>query len=185
MNTVLEWSPLLAFFVAFELFGIYWATGVLMFVCVAVLFIHRMRAGTYKPMHVFTAVVAVGLGSATLLLHDKRFIQWKPTVLFGVAAVIFLASTAFGRRPLARRLLESAFDEPLDVADSTWRGLTILWGLWFALLAAANLYIAQNFSETTWAHFKIFGLPGALMIFMLPQAFWLAGRIKPKPEEPA
>jgi len=183
MNSLLEWSPLLAFFVAFEFFGIYWATGVLMLGCVAVLLVHRLRTGTYKPMLVFTAVVALALGTATLLLHDKRFIQWKPTVLFGAGAVIFLASTLFGRRPLARRLLESALEEPVDVSDSAWRRLTVLWGLWFAALAGANLYVAQNFSEGVWVKFKIFGLPLALMIFMLPQAFWLAGRVKPKTVE--
>jgi intracellular septation protein A len=36
MNQLLEWSPLLAFFVVFELFGIYWATGALMLACVVV-----------------------------------------------------------------------------------------------------------------------------------------------------
>jgi intracellular septation protein len=183
MNALLEWSPLIGFFVTFELFGIYWATGVLMLASVAVLFAHRLRTGSYKPMHVIVAVVACVLGTATLLLHDKRFIQWKPTVLFGVAAAVFLGSAAIGRRPLARGLLQSAFDEPMDVTDSAWRRLTVLWGLWFALLAGANVYVLQHFSEGAWVKFKIFGLPGALMIFMLPQAFWLAGRIKPKPVE--
>jgi intracellular septation protein A len=58
-------------------------------------------------MHVITAVVVLVLGTATLLLHDKRFIQWKPTVLLGLTALAFLGSSVVGRQPLARRMLEA------------------------------------------------------------------------------
>jgi intracellular septation protein len=80
MTQLLEWAPLIVFFVAFKLLGLYWATGALMVICVIVMLVHRVRTGRFKPMHVITAGVALALGSATLLLHDKRFIEWKPTV---------------------------------------------------------------------------------------------------------
>ena len=35
MNQLIEWLPLLAFFVVFKVFDIYWATAVLMIACVA------------------------------------------------------------------------------------------------------------------------------------------------------
>ena len=92
MTQLLEWSPLVVFFIAFKTLDIYWATAALMIVCVLVMFVHRVRTGRFKAMHVITACVALALGAATLLLHDKRFIQWKPTVLLGLTAVAFLAS---------------------------------------------------------------------------------------------
>src|SRR3979490_1046335 len=109
MNQLLEWSPLVIFFVVFKLYGIYWATASLMVTCVALMIVHRMRTGRVKTMHVPPACVVLVLGTATLLLHDKRFIQWKPTVLLGAAALAFLASTIFAQRPLARRLLGGVF----------------------------------------------------------------------------
>ena len=54
-----------------------------MVACVLLMLVHRLRTGKFKTMHVVTAAVALVLGTATLLLHDKRFIQWKPTVLLG------------------------------------------------------------------------------------------------------
>ena len=93
MNQLLEWSPLIVFFVVFKLKGIYWATGSLMVVCTAVMLVHRFRAGRFKPMHVITVAVLLVLGSATLFLHDKRFIQMKPTVLLALTAALFLGST--------------------------------------------------------------------------------------------
>jgi intracellular septation protein len=113
MNQLLEWLPLLVFFVGFKLLGIYWATAALMAACALQLVVHRLRTGQFKTMHIVTTVVVLVLGSATLLLHDRRFIQWKPTVLLALAAAVFLGSMVIGKQPLARRMLEAVFNEPL------------------------------------------------------------------------
>ncbi len=178
MTQLLEWSPLIVFFVAFRLLGIYWATGALMITCVLLMFIHRSRTGRYKTMHVVTAVVVLVLGTATLLLHDKRFIQWKPTVLLGCAALAFLGSAAIGKQPLARRMLEGVFSEPLDLSRHAWLVINTLWACWFAVLAIANIYIAHNFAEGIWVNFKVFGITVAMLIFMIPQVIWLNGKTK-------
>jgi intracellular septation protein len=178
MNQLLEWSPLIVFFVMFKTLGIYWATGALMIACVLLMVIHRLRTGSFKPMHAVTAGVVLVLGTATLLLHDKRFIQWKPTVLLGAAAIAFLGSNFLGKQPLARRMLAGVFSEPLAVSDHAWKVLNTLWACWFAALAFANIYIARNFQESTWVNFKVFGISVAMLAFMIPQVLWLNGRIK-------
>lgn len=185
MSQLLEWSPLLAFFVVFQLFGIYWATGVLMIAVVLVLLVHRHSAGKYKTVHIITAVVVLALGTATLLLHDKRFIQWKPTVLLGLTALAFLGSSVVGRQPLARRMLEAAFSEPIELAQSAWILLNGVWAAWFAVLAVANIYVATHFAEGVWVKFKVFGLTIAMIVFMVPQVLWLSGKIKPQPASQA
>lgn len=185
MNQLLEWSPLIVFFAVFQLLGIYWATGALMAVYTLVLLVHRARTGRFKPLHLLTGAVLLVLGTATLLFHDKRFIQWKPTVLLALTAAAFLGSSVLGRRPLARRMLESVFEEPLDLSAQAWMALNLAWVAWFALLAAANLYVAERFSEGTWVKFKVFGISAATIVFMIPQILWLHGRIKPAPAKGA
>jgi intracellular septation protein len=183
MNQLLEFSPLIVFLVVFEFFGIYWATGALMIACVLQLLIHRLRAGEFKLMHVITVSALLPLGSATLLLHDSRFIHWKPTVLLGIGAAAFLGSGFIGKQPLARRMLEGVFEEPVQVARSTWLLINSMWAGWLALLAAANIYVAWNYAESTWVHFKVYGITIALFVFMLPQVLWLSGKTKPVPAE--
>jgi intracellular septation protein len=178
MLQLLEWSPLIIFYATYKLSDIYWATGALMISCTALMLIHRVRTGQFKPMHVITAVVALLLGTATLLLHDKRFIEWKPTVLLGISAAAFLGSMVFGSQPLARRLLESVFEEPLAVSERTWSRINLLWVAFLAALAMVNIYIAWNFSESIWVNFKFYGLPGAFFVFMFPQALWLGTKLK-------
>lgn len=177
MNQLLEFSPLVVFFAAFEFLDIYWATAALMLACVVVLVAHRLRTGKFKTMHIITVVVVVALGAATLLLHDRRFIQWKPTVLLALTAAAFLGSMAVGKQPLVRRMLESAFEEPLQISRRAWLLLNAVWVAWFALLAAANLYIARNFAEGIWVKFKVFGITAATIVFLIPQVFWLATKI--------
>jgi intracellular septation protein len=181
MNQLLEWSPLLAFFLVFKLSGIYWATAALMVACLIVLFVHRASTGKYKTVHAITAIIAVVLGAATLLLHDKRFIQWKPTVLLALAAVAFLASNVIGKQPLARRMLEGVFSEPLHIAARGWRLINTLWAAWFALLAALNIWVARSFPEHVWVNFKVFGITAAMLLFMIPQVLWLNGKTKAAP----
>ena len=184
MNQLLEWLPLLVFFVGFKLLGIYWATAALMGACVLQLVVHRLRTGRFKTMHIATTVVVLVLGSATLLLHDRRFIQWKPTVLLALAAAVFLGSMVIGKQPLARRMLEAVFNEPLQISARAWLLINSLWVGWLALLAAANIYVAQNFAESVWVNFKVFGITVAMLIFMLPQVLWLSGKTKAAQSDP-
>ena len=178
MSQLLEWSPLIVFFLGFKLLGIYWATGLLMATCVLVAGVHRLTTGRYKTMQVVTAGVALALGTATLVLHDERFIQWKPTLLLGAAAVAFFVSALFGRQPLAQRMLESVFDEPLEIPRTRWLAINTAWGCWFVLLAVANLYVARTFAPGVWVNFKVFGITAAMLVFMIPQVLWLSGKAR-------
>jgi intracellular septation protein len=179
MSQLLEWSPLIVFFVTFEVRDIYWATGALMVACVLQLAIHRVRAGSFKTMHVVTTCVVLVLGAATLLLHDQRFIQWKLTVLLSLTSAVFLGSMVIGKQPLVRRLLEAAFPEPVAVSARAWLTINFLWAAWFAAFAVLNLYVAKNYAVDLWVKFKVFGFPAATMLFMLPQVFWLASKASP------
>jgi intracellular septation protein len=75
-------------------------------------------------------------------------------------------------------MLEGVFNEPLGVAPRTWLVINALWVGWLALLAAANVYVARNYDESIWVDFKVFGITVAMLIFMLPQVFWLSGKTK-------
>jgi intracellular septation protein len=185
MTALLELSPLILFLIAYKLWGIYAATGTLMAACVALLIVHRLRTGSFKTMHIVTAGVVVALGSLTLLLHDARFIQWKPTVLMGLGAAAFVVSMVIGKQPLVRRMFEGVFPEPLDVSMRAWMLINALWAAWFALLAVLNIYIAHNFAESTWVNFKVYGITPATMLFMIPQVLWLSGKIRPADSAPA
>ena len=101
-------APLVAFFVTYSLRGLYAATAVLMAAMLALLAFDWLRQRRIPPLHALSAVLVLILGSATLLLHNRLFIQWKPTMLLWLLSPAFLASFWIGERTLAQRFLGPA-----------------------------------------------------------------------------
>jgi intracellular septation protein len=186
MQALLEFAPLVAFFVAYRVWGLYTATAVLMVAMVIVLIVDYLRLRRIAPMHMLSAVLVFLFGSATLLLHDLRFIQWKPTVFFWLASIAFLVSHWVGKQTLTQRLISMALgSEDIRVADSTWKRLNLLWVVFYAFLGALNLLVAFNLSEHVWVTFKVVGLPVANLIFVGAQVAWLVRRSSPASSEPS
>src|SRR5215470_9345798 len=134
MQALAEFAPLVAFFVTYSLRGLYAATGVLMAAMLALLVFDWLRLRRIPPLHALSAVLVLLLGGATLLLHNRLFIQWKPTVLFSVVGVAFLASTWFGERTLTQRLLEPALAGRVPVSAPQWRRTNLWSAVFYALL---------------------------------------------------
>ena len=43
----------------------------------------------------------------------------------------------------------------------------------FLLVGAVNLYVAYSFSEAFWVKFKLFGMLGMTIVFVVIQSIWL------------
>ena len=176
MQALLEFAPLLAFIIAYYLGGLYTATAVLMVAMLVLLVVDYLLQRRIPPMHALSAVLVFALGAATLLFHDKHFIQLKPTALFWLAGLAFLASFWVGERTLTQRLLSAALQEQVQVPRSVWRRLNGVWVLFYGVLGGLNLAFAYYASERAWVNFKVFGLSAAFVVFAIAQALWLATR---------
>ena len=175
MQALLELAPLLAFFVAYHFGGIYIATGVLMAGMAVLLAVDYLLHRRVSPMHALSAVLVFGLGAATLLLHDKHFIQLKPTILFWVAGLAFLGSFWIGKQTLTERLFSAALQGQVRVPESLWRRMNTLWVVFYGLLGEANLLVAKYASEQTWVYSKI-ALTVVTLIFAIAQVLYLIKR---------
>ncbi|MEY4760618.1 MAG: hypothetical protein RLZZ200_474 [Pseudomonadota bacterium] len=175
MSALLEFTPLVAFLVAYWQAGIYAATGTLMVAMALLLLADILLSRRVPRMHLLSALLVWVLGAATLVLRDVRFIQWKPTVFMWALALGFLATAFIGREPLSQRLLQPALGEQA-VPRATWLQLNTSWVIFYALAGAANLYVAWHFSEAVWVKFKVIGLTVATLVFALTQALWLGRR---------
>jgi intracellular septation protein len=128
------------------------------------------------PLHALSAVLVLLLGAATLLLHNRLFIQWKPTVFLWVIGAAFLGSSWVSAKTLTEHLIAPALGEGLRVSASAWRRLNFSSAAFYALLGALNLAVAYHASEGTWVNFKIFGLTLLTVGFVVLQALWLSTR---------
>jgi intracellular septation protein len=100
MQLLFDFLPVIAFFVAYKLADIYVATGVIIVASVLQISIHWLWKRRVNPMHLVSAGLVLVFGGLTLLIHDKSFIMWKPTILNWLFAAAFLGSMW---RPFAQR----------------------------------------------------------------------------------
>jgi len=178
MNMLFEFFPLLLFLGTLVLKDIYAAVAVLMITMPIGLLIKRVRTGSLDKMYMWSTIFALFFGALTLYLRNPYFTYWKPTAFYWAVSIAFFVSTWVGDKTLAQRFF--GLVEGLDlekIAPSQWRKLNFVWVLFFAAAGALNIYVAYNYSEKTWATFKVFGLMGLMFVFILGQTLWIANII--------
>jgi intracellular septation protein len=177
MKFLFDFFPVILFFAAFKLAGIYVATGVAIAATFAQVGWLKLRGRRVEPMLWASLGIIVLFGGATLLLQDETFIKWKPTVLYWLFGAVLAGALAF-RRNLIRVMLS----EQVQLPDAVWSRLNWSWIGFFAFMGALNLYVAYNFSTDHWVNFKLFGGMGLMLVFVLGQALVLARFIEEKDE---
>ena len=177
MQLLFDFLPIIAFFVAYKFADIFVATVVIIVATVIQVSIHWIRTRRVNPMHVVSAVLVLVFGGLTLWIRDTAFIMWKPTVVNWLFAAAFLVSMwrRLGDRPLIQRLM-NATDAAFELDPVLWRQLNWMWICFFALMGAANLAVFHYFDEATWVNFKLFGMLGLTLVFIIAQGFWISAR---------
>ena len=129
-----------------------------------------MRHGKVDTMLWVSLGLIVVFGGATLWLHDATFIKWKPTVLYWLFAITLLVSDYVFNKNLISAMMKGQVKLPSPV----WRRLNWSWVLFFVSMGVLNLYVAFNYSESTWVNFKLFGFMGLMLVFIVLQGIMLS-----------
>ena len=212
MKLLADFFPVLLFFAAYKLYDIYVATAVAIAASLVQVGTHWFRHRKVENMHLVTLGLLVVFGGLTIVLQDRTFIMWKPSIVNWLFGAVFLASQFIGDKPLVQRMMSHAIEVPAPV----WTRLNQLWVLFFLAMGAANLYVANSFfavetqlqaitglaeidlkqcselfqdralalcraareEEEAWVNFKLFGMMGLTVIFVIAQAFYLARHVK-------
>src|SRR5258708_5043173 len=130
LKLVLDLGPLLIFAAAYFFFDLYTATAVLMGAIVLALGVAYAFTRHLPIMPLVTAIVVLVFGTLTLVLHDKQFIQVKPTIVYTLFGGVLLGGLALGKS-----LLGVVFDSVFHLTEEGWRKLTFRSGLFFLAMA--------------------------------------------------
>lgn len=172
MQLLIDFAPIVVFFVVYKLAGMYWATAaIIVAMCIQMAIQYARERKVSNMLLISTALVAV-LGGVTILLREPIFIQWKPTIVNWLFAAAFLGSDYIGKKNFVERLMGHA----VQLEKPIWRQLNLMWVANFAVLGAANLYVVYNFSEAAWVNFKLFGMLGLTLLMAIGQALWIASK---------
>ena len=174
MKLLVDFFPIILFFAAFKLWGIYVATAVAIVATFVQIGYLRATTGKVEPMQWVSLGVIVLFGGATIALQNETFIKWKPTVLYWLMGGVLLVGQVFFRK----NLLKSLMGSQLELPDPVWRVTNWSWITFFTAMGVINLWVAYTFDTDTWVNFKLFGGMGLMLLFVVGQAVYLGRYLK-------
>lgn len=188
MLQLLELLPLIAFVIAFRMNGqtldiagwhyqfdgIYSATAVLMIATVLQVLVTWLWKRTVEKRALWLLAAVLIFGSATILLHNQLFIQWKPTIFNWILCLAMLFSHWFTQKNLVQRML----GQQLELPAAMYTRLTFVWAAYFFIVGALNLVVAYHFSEAFWVDYKLWSSIGYTLLMTIITAVMLAPYIK-------
>ena len=134
------------------------------------LFYHRL-----EKMHLISLVILLIFGTLTLILKNPDYIAWKVTIFNWIFASVILGSFFVGEKPLIERMMSHAINVPKQV----WKKVNLSWGLFFIIVGALNLIVYEIYAKQmddldTWVNFKMFGILGLTLVFMIGQGIYIS-----------
>ena len=169
MKFLFDLFPVILFFIGFKFYGIFVATAIAIGATLALIIYAKIRHGKVEKMLLINGAIISVLGGVTLLLHDKTYIMWKPTVLYWLLAAVLLISNLFFNKNFIQQMMGKMLDAP----QAIWTKLNLTWVVFLIILGFVNLYVAFNYSEDTWVNFKLFGVTGVMILFIIAQTIIL------------
>jgi intracellular septation protein len=164
LRPVVEYGPLVAFFIAYSMADLFVATASIMVATALALALSYIVERRVPVTPLITAGIIGVFGGLTLWLQDETFIKMKPTIIQAIFGTVLISGL------LAKRLfLKSLMGAAWHITDEGWRVLTVRFSLFFFLSAMLNEAVWRTQSTDLWVNFKVFGLMGLTLIFILTQ----------------
>jgi len=165
---LLDYGPLLVFFIAYKLAGsglqgslvatFAFMVAVILSIAIGLAVVKRV-----SPMVWISTILILGFGAITLYLRDPKFIQMKPTVIYiGFAAL--LGGGLLRGKPLLKWLFGPVFP---GLTQEGWMKLSRNWALFFVALAIANEIMRATLDFDTWLTVKVWGVTIVSLVFAI------------------
>lgn len=171
MKLLFDLLPIVLFFAVYKIYDdFYLATGVIIVATAVQVGWTWWRHGKVERMPLIALALLVVFGGITLILHDEVFLKWKVSVVNWLFGLVFLGSQFIGKKPLIQRMMDAQISLPPPI----WRRLNMAWVIFFLAMGMLNLYVMYQFDTDTWVDFKLYGLLGLTLVFVVAQGFYLA-----------
>jgi len=162
-RTLLDFGPLLLFFGTNYIYqDLMFSVKILVVATVISLGLSWSYERRIPMMAAFGCGALVFFAGLTLYFDNELFIKVKPTVLTLIFATAIAGGRFIGRNPLA-----ALMGSQLRLDYEGWRKLSWLWVAMFVCSAIANEIAWRYLSTDAWVTFKVFGLTGISLVFVV------------------
>ncbi len=179
MKQLLEFIPLILFFIVYKTYGVQEAALVLVLATVIQLISLKVLYKKIEKNQWIMGIAVVFFGLLTAYFNDLAFLKWKVTLVNALFATILLVSQYGFKKPLIQMLL----GKELTLPQPVWEKLNLGWALFFIFCMIVNIIISEFFSDDAWANFKVFGLTGLSLIAVVGTGFYLYPHLKQLEQE--
>ncbi len=169
MKQLLEFFPIILFFIAYKTYDIYIATYVVIAATLGQVLFAYVKYRKVETMQLITLALVIVFGGATIYLHDEQYLKWKFSIIEWLFGLAFLSSHFIGERTFIERMMSNNLTLPKPI----WKRLNFSWASFFISVGFINLYVMFNFNTDDWVTFKTFVAPGLMIVFMVLQMAFL------------
>jgi intracellular septation protein len=159
----IDLGPLVVFFAANALRGIFTATAAFMVAITIAVIVSLIRYRRVSILLLFSAFMVIVLGGLTIYFHKDWIIKIKPTIYYVLVASLLLIGMLSGRN-LLKVALGSVYP---GLSERGWQLLTRNWVIFFFAMAAANEIVWRTTTTEFWAGSKIWGFLPATFAFAI------------------
>lgn len=163
MKRFIDYLPLIVFFIVYKIYDIYYASGALIVASAMVLVYTWLRYGRVPKIALIAFILLAIFSSLTLYYHNTEFIKWKVTVIY----TLFAAALLISQFALGQPLIKCILNKEICLPERVWDNLNVAWAAFCLACGVANIYIVFWLSQSAWVNFKVFGLTGLTLVFML------------------
>ena len=165
MKQLLEFFPILLFFIAYKAYDIYIATAVVIGATIIQVIIAWFKYRKVETMQWITLGLVIVFGGATIILHDEQYLKWKFSIIEWLFGLAFLSSHFIGQKTFIERMMGSNLTLPANI----WQRLNFSWASFFISVGFINVYVMYNYNTDDWVTFKTFIAPALMVVFMVVQ----------------
>lgn len=169
MKQLLEFIPLILFFIVYKTYGVQAAALVLVAATLVQLVLLKALYKKIEKSQWIMGIAVVFFGLLTAYFDDLAFLKWKVTLINALFAAVLLISQFVFHKPLVQMLL----GKELRLPPAVWGKLNLGWAGFFMLCMLINLIISHYFSDDVWTNFKVFGLTGLSLVAVIATGFYL------------
>jgi intracellular septation protein len=145
-----EFAPIVAFFIAAQIFSFFTATAILMAATIIALTVGWYYEKRFPVIPIISAFFVLISGAITLIYRAPDALIFADSLYY-----FLMGATILGGLFFRVNILKLIFDTTFAMNDLGWRILTNRWIIIFFLAAAINEVARFNLTPEDWVNFKV------------------------------
>ncbi|OCF96406.1 septation protein A [Gilliamella sp. wkB308] len=169
MKQLLNFIPLVVFFIFLSMYDIFVGVQALMIASTITLCVVLILYKKIDKIELISFLMVMIFGGITLATREPIFIKWKVTII----NFLFAAALLISRFLFNKNLLKKMLSKELQLSDAVWNKLNLVWIGFFILCGAISLIATYYTSDYFFWRFKVFILPIASLLLSLISGIYI------------